>query len=151
MPGTTSIHHGTPPVASRRQPPPPPPPPPPRWSRRAAALHAQLCGRAACQPPPCPGPGVQQVQAHNDDAAAAAVHATNLFQPSFRWTEEMTAAMALDGHVVLPGLLTPAATACGLDACARVQAIHDEYTIAVTPLRGGSTCRPNALRHLRPH
>eukprot|EP01046_Picozoa_sp_COSAG06_P043179 COSAG06_NODE_5619_length_3356_cov_3.849555_4_plen_71_part_00 len=36
---------------------------------------------------------------------------------------------------MLPGLMTDAAVAKALQVCARVQAIHEEFTKRITPLR----------------
>ena len=39
------------------------------------------------------------------------------------------------GHIALPGLMTDAAVAKALEVAARVQAIHEEFTARITPLR----------------
>ena len=39
------------------------------------------------------------------------------------------------GHIALPGLMTDAAVSKALAVAARVQAIHEEFTERITPLR----------------
>ena len=70
---------------------------------------------------------------------AAAVHALPLFRRGFQFTDEMMAAMDLDGHVVLPGVMDPGAVDVGIEAAARLQATHEAYTERVTPAREALT------------
>ena len=108
-----------------------------RWHHRAARLQSHLVSSDTNTA----STGLHRVVTHDDDDAVRETHRARLFAPGFAWTPELEAAMALDGHVVLPGLLTDAATGRGLVACARVQAVHDAYTAAVTPEREALAAR----------
>ena len=73
--------------------------------------------------------------------AVAAFHRMPLFEPSWQFTPDMKAQMDKDGHVVLPGLMTAEAVEIATAACGRVQAIHEEFTARLTPLRQAHEAR----------
>jgi hypothetical protein len=112
-----------------------------RWHHRAARLQSHLVSGCDTTATNTASGGLHRVVTHDDDDAVRETHRAHLFAPGFAWTPQLEAAMALDGHVVLPGLMTDAATRRGLAACARVQAVHDAYTAAVTPEREALAAR----------
>lgn len=80
------------------------------------------------------------------DNAVAAFHRMPLFHPSWQFTPAMKDQMDKDGHVIFPGLMTAEAVRTATDACVRVQAMHEEFTDRIAPLREAHAARVELAR-----
>ena len=75
------------------------------------------------------------------DDSVAAHHRTPLFSPDFQFTEQLKAQLDVDGHVILPGIMTPEAVVIATETCARVQAEHEVFTKRIAPQREALAAR----------
>ena len=110
------------------------------WRRLKQLLRHVVDDDAHAAARRCECTAAAKAGAHLDDAVAA-FHRMPLFDPSWEFTPDMKAQMDKDGHVVLPGLMTAEAVEIATAACARVQAIHEEFTARLTPLRRAHEAR----------